>query len=98
MNILSIIVTPEVSHGVMSSSKDAAAELQRGPSHSCAQNKSDMSVTPLVSQRLMGPYVAVAAVAFASHASTASRMLASSALKATQICKFWYVRKLRRYF
>ena len=54
----------------MSSLKEAAAELQSLQDAS-AQNKYDMSVTPEVSHVEMWPYVASAAVGFASHASRA---------------------------
>ena len=73
-----MLLTPEVSHAPMSSLKDAAAaELHHHP----AQNNSDMSVTPPVSHVEMWPYVASAAVASASHAVTAVRMVVSSATK-----------------
>ena len=53
-NIPYIDVTPEVSHALMSSLKDAAAVLQslheQSEQHETAQNKYDMSVTPDVSQ------------------------------------------------
>ena len=74
-NIWSMLVTPEVSHALMSSLKDAAAELLY--EQDCAQNNSPMSVTPDVSHVEMWPYVASAAVASASHASRAVKMLLS---------------------
>jgi len=49
-----IVVTPEVSHAPMSSSKDAAAVLQL-PFPDSAQNNRDMSVTPSVSHVEMWP-------------------------------------------
>ena len=53
-NIESIVVTPEKSQKLMSSLKDEAAKLKESQvSH--AQNNSDMSVTPPVSQRLSKP-------------------------------------------
>ena len=76
-----IVVTPEVSHALMSSLKDAAAELQLWE---LPQNKNDMSVTPPVAHVEMWPYVASAAVGFESQASTAVLMLSlSSATPAT---------------
>ena len=69
-----IVVTPEVSHALMSSLKDAAAELQLWE---LPQNKNDMSVTPPVAHVEMWPYVASAAVGSASHAATAVLMLLS---------------------
>ena len=51
LNILNIVVTPEVSHALMSSLKDDAP-----------LNKSCMSVTPDVSQVEMWPYVVSAAL------------------------------------
>ena len=74
-NITYIDVTPEVSHAPMSSLKDAAAELLY--EQSCAQNNSDMSVTPPVSHVEMWPYVTSAAVASENHATTAVLMLLS---------------------
>ena len=64
----------------MSSSKNRAAALQSPYSDSLlevAQNNHDMSVTPDVSHVEMWPYVASAAVASASHAATAIRMVMS---------------------
>ena len=69
-----IVVTPEVSHAPMSSLKDAAAVLQ-SDSPDSPQNSFFMSVTPDVSHVEMWPYVALAAVASASHAATAVLML-----------------------
>tara|TARA_B100000683_G_scaffold136313_1_gene133069 strand:- start:43 stop:312 length:270 start_codon:yes stop_codon:yes gene_type:complete len=62
-----MLVTPEVSHALMSSLKDILF-----------WNKFAMSVTPPVSHVEMWPYVASAAVASASHAVTAVRMVVSS--------------------
>ena len=76
----SILVTPEVSHEPMLSLKDVAAVL-KDSQKSFAQNNSDMSITPEVSHLEMWPYVASAAVASASHAVTAVRMVVSSATK-----------------
>ena len=75
-----MFVTPEVSHAPMSSLKDAAAEPAH-PGQFSAQNNHAMSVTPPVSHVEMCPYVASAAVASASHAVTAVRMVVSSATK-----------------
>ena len=77
MNIPYIVVTPEVSHAPMSSLKDAAAVLQLLFPPDNPQNKCDMSVTPPTSHLEMWPYVALAAVGFESHASTAVLMLPS---------------------
>ena len=78
-NIAYMFVTPEVSHALMSSLKDAAAELQwRRFNDVYAQNKYDMPVTPPVSHVEMWPYVASADSLFESHAATAVRMLLSS--------------------
>ena len=76
-NILYIDVTPEVSHAPMSSLKDAAAELLY--EQYCAQNNSDMSVTPPVAHVEMWPYVASAVAASESHAATAVLIVVSSA-------------------
>ena len=70
-------VTPEVSHAAMSSLKFGAAELHQ-LDLKFPQNSHDMSVTPPVAHVEMWPYVASAAVASASHAATAVRMVVSS--------------------
>ena len=72
-----IVVTPELSHALMSSSKDSAAVLQCEVHPDCAQNKYAMSVTAPVSHVEMWPYVASAAVGFESHASRAVNILLS---------------------
>ena len=84
-SILYIVVTPEVSHALMSSLKDAAPELQKESHQPPEQNNSDMSVTPEVSQVEMWPYVASAAVASASHAATAVLIVVSSATKGVAV-------------
>ena len=63
----------------MSSLKAFAAELHSD--HHVPQNKCDMSVTPEVSHVEMWPYVASAAALSESHAATAVRMVASSAIR-----------------
>ena len=66
LNILYILVTPEVSHAPMSSLKDERA-FQLAHLHvqsmlgRCPQNKYDMSVTTDVSHVEIWPYVAAAA-------------------------------------
>ena len=74
-NIKYMLVTPEVSHALMSSLKDAAAVLQKDPV--LPQNKNCMLVTPEVSHAEMWPYEASAAVGSESHAATAVLMLLS---------------------
>tara|TARA_B100000459_G_scaffold87407_1_gene49150 strand:+ start:440 stop:667 length:228 start_codon:yes stop_codon:yes gene_type:complete len=71
-------VTPEVSHALMSSLKDDAAERHPKDGQFSPQNKDDMSVTPPVSHVEMWPYVALAAAASESQALTAVRMVLSS--------------------
>ena len=61
----------------MSSLKVQAAELHQ-LNLKYPQNKCDMSFTPDVSHVEMWPYVASAAVASASHALTAVRIVVSS--------------------
>ena len=79
-NIERIVVTPEVSHALISSLKDAAAELQSA-AHDAVdddpQNKDVMSVTLPVLHLEIWPYVASANVGFESHASTAILMVLS---------------------
>ena len=78
-----------MSHALMSSLKDDAdcgswqpLKSESASIQGCrAQNKYDMSATPDTSQVEMWPYVASAAVASASHAVTAVRMVVSSATK-----------------
>jgi hypothetical protein len=78
-NMNAIVVTPEVSHALMSSLKEAAAVVHNSQhlSPGLPQNNPDMSVTPDVSHVEMWPYVASAAVASESHAATAVLMLLS---------------------
>jgi len=66
-NMEFMLVTPEVSYAPMSSLKEYVL-----------WNKYAMSVTPPVSHVEMWPYVVSAAVASASHAVTAVRMVVSS--------------------
>ena len=72
-----MLVTPEVSHAVMSSLKEPAAELHSLQDET-AQNNPAMSVTPPVAHVEIWPYVASADALFESHAATAVRMLLSS--------------------
>ena len=65
-NIPLIVVTPEVSHELMSSLKGDK------------ENNHDMSVTPPVAHVEIWPYAASAATRFPSHASTAVLMVLSS--------------------
>ena len=71
-------VTPEVSHALMSSLKDALAGSQFVGYAGSAQNRSFMLVTSDVSHAEMWPYVASAAAASASQASTAVLRLSLS--------------------
>ena len=75
-------MTPEVSHALMSSLKDAAAvHTSGGPAHGqvlSAQNKSVMFVNPDVSHIEMWPYVDSALVGFENQARTAFPIVLSS--------------------
>jgi len=68
LNMNCIVVTPEVSHALMSSSKDHFPE-----------NNNSMSVTPEVSHVEMWPYVASAAARSENQRATAVLMVLSSA-------------------
>ena len=71
-------VTPEVSHALMSSLKDALAGSQAVGYAGSAQNKSLMLVTCDVPHVEMWPYVTSAAALSESHAATAVLMLSLS--------------------
>ena len=71
-----VALAPDTSHALMSSLKDAAAELHL-LSQSHAENKYDMSVTSDVSHVEMWPYIASAAARSSIQARTAVRMLSS---------------------
>ena len=70
-----MVLTPEVSQAPMSSLKDPQSP----------HPKFDMSVTPPVSHREMGPYIASAAVRSASHLATAVRIVPSSATRGVTV-------------
>ena len=83
-NIPRMLVTRDVFHLPMSSSKLAQAGLQPRLiqyDKSYAQKTNDMSVTCETSHALMGPYMAAAADGLAHHASRISSSAARSATK-----------------
>ena len=78
-------MTLEVSHALMSSLKDALAGLQLAGYAESAQNKSAMRVTSDVSHVEMWPYISSADALSETHAATAVRMVASSAISGVTV-------------